>query len=320
VTNVPKQAELLCTASSLEELRRLADAGADAFLVGEAAFAARMAGEFGIEAIREAVAAMKPRGIRIYAAVNNLIDNASLPRLSSYIRELEQAGVDAVVFGDPAVLMAVKSEAPRLALHWNTEMTSTNYATANYWGRRGATRVVLARELNMEQILAFKAHCEIEVQVQVHGMTNIYHSKRSLVHSYLDHQEKSGREAELKGEGGDSGQDRGLYLVETERPNERYPIYEDANGTHIMSADDICMLEGLNELLEGGVDAVKIEGILKPIAYNEAVVRAYRQAMDAYYADPAGYAFRDEWLEPIQALQDPHRELSFGFFYKEQVY
>ena len=320
MTNDRKKAELLCTASSLEELYRLADAGADAFIVGEAAFAMRMAGEFGIGSIREAAAAMKPRGIRIYAAVNNLIDNAMLPGLSSYIRELEQAGADAVVFGDPAVLMSVKSEAPGLGLHWNTEMTSTNYATANYWGRRGATRVVLARELNMEQILAFKQHCEIEVQVQVHGMTNIYHSKRNLVHSYLDHQEKSGRQAELQGESDGPGKERGLYLIETERPDERYPIYEDANGTHIMSADDICMLEGLHELLEGGVDAVKIEGLLKPVAYNEAVVRAYRQAMDAYYADPAGYAFRDEWLDPIQALQDPHRELSFGFFYKEQVY
>jgi U32 family peptidase len=321
VTSDSRRAELLCTASSLEELSRLMDAGADAFIVGETAFAARMAGEFGIDAIREAVSMAKPRGVRIYAAVNNLIDNASLTKLPLYIRALEQAGVDAVVFGDPAVLMAVRSEAPGLGLHWNTEMTSTNHATANYWGRRGATRVVLARELNLEQILAIKSHCDIEVQVQVHGMTNIYHSKRSLVHSYLDHQRKSGMHTELLGGTGEAaGRDRGMYLIEAERPGERYPIYEDADGTHIMSADDICMLEGLHELLEGGVDAVKIEGLLKPAAYNEAVVRAYRQAIDAYYADPAGYAFRDEWLEPIQALQDPNRELSFGFFYKEQVY
>ncbi|HUC91363.1 MAG TPA: peptidase U32 family protein [Paenibacillus sp.] len=315
-----KRTELLTTAASMEELRRLAEAGADAFVVGESRYAVRMAGEFDLATIRSAVAFAKPRGVRIYAAVNNLIDNALLPGLPAYLRALEAAGVDAVVFGDPAVLTAARSEAPSLGLHWNAEMTSTNYATANYWGRRGATRVVLARELNMDQVLEFKANTELEVQVQVHGMTNIYHSKRSLIHSYAEHQERSGKPAELKEQAGGRGMESGLYLIEIERPDERYPIYEDENGTHMMSSDDICMLESLHELLEPGVDSVKIEGLLKPAAYNAAVVRAYRRVMDAYYADPAGYRFRDEWLDPIRELQDPHRELSFGFFYKEQVY
>jgi putative protease len=155
----------------------------------------------------------------------------------------------------------------------------------------------------------------LEVQVQVHGMTNIYHSKRSLLHNYLEHEGKTAADAGLG-----LGMGRGLTLVEQERPEERYPVYEDINGTHIMSSDDICMLENLHELMEHEIDSFKLEGLLKSAEYNETVIRCYRRVIDAYAADPQGYEFREEWLEPIRALQDPERELSFGFFYKEQVY
>lgn len=305
--------ELLATASSLEELARLIKAGADAFVIGESRYGTRLAGEFTREMMKEAVSLAHAEGARIYAAVNNIIDNALLPDLPDYVAFLHEAGADAIVFGDPAVLMAAKAHAPGMALHWNTEMTSTNYATAEYWARRGATRYVLARELNMEQIEDTKAKSNLEIQVQVHGMTNIYHSKRSLVHSYLEHKGDPGRipDAELE---------RGLYMMEADRPDERYPIYEDESGTHVMSSSDICMLENLQELLAVGVDSFKIEGIMKPIEYNERVVSVYRKAMDAYLADPAGYRFQEEWLDSIKELQDPKRELSYGFFYKEQVY
>ncbi|MFF2480476.1 peptidase U32 family protein [Paenibacillus sp. NPDC058071] len=308
-----KKPELLTTASSLAELEALADAGADAFVVGESRYGMRLPGEFDAAAIAQAVKLAEPRGVKIYASLNNLMDNTVLDSLPAYVRSLSEAGVSGIVFGDPAVLMTARAEAPHLPLHWNAEMTSTNYKTAEYWGRRGASRFVLARELNMDQIVEMKSATAMAVEVQVHGMTNIYHSKRNLVNSYMDHQQTSGRI-----EGIDSAS--GLYLTEAERPGERYPIFEDANGTHIMSADDVCMLENLHELMEAGVDSLKIEGMLKPLAYNEAVVRAYRHVIDAYCADPAGYRFDDEWLEPIRELQNPERELTFGFFYKEQVY
>ncbi|MFF2887080.1 peptidase U32 family protein [Paenibacillus sp. NPDC057967] len=305
--------ELLVTASSLEELSRLIAAGADAFVIGESRYGTRLAGEFSREMIKEAVSLAHAKDVRIYAAVNNIIDNAALEELPDYVAFLHEAGVDAIVFGDPAVLMAAKSHAPGMALHWNTEMTSTNFATAEYWARRGATRYVLARELNMEQIEDTKARSELEIQVQVHGMTNIYHSKRSLVHSYLEHKGDPERipDAEIE---------RGLYMMEADRPDERYPIFEDANGTHVMSSSDICMLENLHELLAVSVDSFKIEGIMKSVEYNERVVSVYRRAIDAYLADPEGYRFQEEWLDSIKEVQDPKRELSYGFFYKEQVY
>ncbi|MEF2248293.1 peptidase U32 family protein [Paenibacillus sp. IITD108] len=305
--------ELLCTAASLDEMKVLIEAGADAFVVGEARFGMRLAGEFSIGQMQEAAELAKKHRVKIYAALNNVIDNAALPLLDDYILALQRMQIDGVVFGDPAVLMAVRRMAPDLKLHWNAEMTSTNYSTANYWGKRGASRFVLARELNMEQIVEMKDHTDLEIQVQVHGMTNIYHSKRQLVQSYLDHHNNSDRLPS-------KAMEQGLYLTESERPGETYPIYEDINGTHIMSSDDICMLENLHELLDAKIDSFKVEGIMKSTAYNEAVVKAYRQVIDLYIASPEAYKFQEEWLEPIKALQDEKRELSFGFFFKEQVY
>ncbi|MBD2844541.1 U32 family peptidase [Paenibacillus sp. IB182496] len=308
--------ELLATAGSLAELERLIDAGADAFVLGEPRYAMRLPGAFDPQAMADACRLAHARGVRIYAAVNNLIDNKAADALDAYISGVARAGVDAIVFGDPAVLVQAKAQAPQLALHWSAEMTSTNYATADFWGRRGATRVVAARELNMEELLELKRKSALQVEVQVHGMTNIYHSKRSLLSSYADYRSRAGHGAAQL----ETGSERGLYLIEPERPEERFPIYEDAGGTHIMSADDICLLECLDELLEGGIDSFKIDGLLHSEAYNEAVVRAYRTAIDAYCADPAAYRFDESLLDGIRALQDPGRELSFGFMFKEQVY
>ncbi|MBU5442602.1 peptidase U32 family protein [Paenibacillus sp. MSJ-34] len=309
--------ELLTTAGSLAEVAAMIRAGADAVMIGEAKYGLRLAGEFKPEQIREAVREAHAHGAKIVAAVNNIMSNNVLNELPAYLAQLADAGVDAIQFGDPAVLTAAKQTAPNVKLHWNAEMTSTNYATAKFWGRRGASRVVLARELNMEQVLEAKSQLpDMEVQVQVHGMTNIYHSKRNLVGSYMEHRGAG----EAGGASANRGMDRGLFLIEAERQDEKYPVFEDENGTHIMSSEDLCMLENLHELMEGGIDSFKIEGLLKSTVYNETAVRAYRQAIDAYAADPAGYRFDPAWLAAIEKLQDPERELSYGFFYKEQVY
>ncbi|NWL87689.1 collagenase-like protease [Paenibacillus sp. 79R4] len=306
--------ELLVPAGSLAELQAYLDCGADAFLIGEDKFGMRLPGAFTPAEIAEAVRIAHERGAKIYVCINILMSNELLKDLPDYVKQLGAAGVDAVQFGDPSVLQTVKELAPQLKLHWNAEMTSTNYMTANYWGSKGASRVVLARELNMDEITEMQPHLQIESEVQVHGMTNIYHSKRSLVRSYMAHQ---GR---VIGENESVGMERGLFLIEAERQDEKFPIYEDRNGTHIMSSDDICILEDLHMLLGAGVDSLKIETILKPVSYNEAVIRIYRQAIDTYFTDPEAYEFEEAWIEKIREAQDPERELSFGFFYKEQVY
>lgn len=305
--------ELYISAGTAEEARRYVEAGADAVSVGEHRFGMRLSGEVLLDELSELIPWCHERGAKVYVIVNKIIDNELLAPLPDYLRHVQQLQADAVVFGDPAVLIAVRQAAPGLPLHWNSEMTSTNYETANYWGSKGSKRVVLARELNMDETLEIKSKLpHMEVQVQVHGITNIYHSKRSLVTNYEDHQGRS--------EGASKGLKDGLFLIEQERKDERYPLYEDENGTHIMSSDDICMLDNLNELIEGNIESLKIEGLLKSPEYNEAVIKGYRQAIDAFCSDPEGYKFDEQWLDAIRELQDPRRELTYGFFYKEQVY
>lgn len=305
--------ELLIGAGSMDEIAAYVGAGANAVSFGEERFGMRLPGDIPEDRIGEAIRLAHAKGAKAYVVCNGILHNGVLPALPGYLQTVAEAGADAVVFGDPAVLIALRQAGVKLPLHWNAEMTSTNYVTANYWVGKGATRVFLARELNLDEVIEIKRHVHAEVQVQVHGMTNIYHSKRTLLTNYWQHQ---GRR--LDGERLDAG--RKLVLVEEERREEKYPVYEDANGTHVMSADDICMLESLHELMEVGIDSFRIEGLLKTVEYNVAVLRGYRQAIDAYAADPHGYSFDESWLAPIRRLQDPGRELSFGFFYKEQVY
>ncbi|WP_018884724.1 peptidase U32 family protein [Paenibacillus massiliensis] len=308
-----KKPELLVTAATPQEARQLLEAGADALLIGDDRFGMRLPGSFTLEQIKETVDEAHKRNGKVYVSMSNLMTNDLLQSIPTYIEKLAEYGVDAIEFNDPSVLAAAREHAPNIRLFWNAEMTSTNYATANYWGEKGASRVVLARELNMDEITGMIPHLQIEAQVQVHGMTNIYHSKRSLVASYMKHQNRP--------VDGNLGMDRGLFLIETdERPDQKFPIYEDVNGTHIMSSDDICIIEDLHIMMEAGVHSFKIEGLMKSLAYNCAAVKAYRQAIDAYAADADSYAFDESWLDEVRRLQDPERELSFGFFYKEQVY
>jgi putative protease len=305
--------ELVTTASSLEELRKVIEAGADAVIIGEQRYGMRLSGEFPLGMIHQAVAIAHDQGAKVYVSVDNLMNNEVIKGLPDYLRALSEYQVDAIIFGDPAVLQVHKHIQSDLALHWSTEMTATNYATANFWADRGAKRVVAPRELNMEEIIEYRRHCTIEVQVQVHGLTNIYHSLRHLVGSYLERQS-------IPYESSSYGIDKGLYLIEEERQELIHPVYEDHNGTHIMSADDICMLENLPELIDSGTQSFKIEGLLKSTPYQIAVVHAYRSAIDQYISNPSGYVEDPDWLASIQQLQDPRRELTFGFFYKEQVY
>lgn len=308
-----KQHELMVTVGSLQECSAYIDAGASELLIGDAIYGLRMPGVLTEAEIREAVRMGQARNAKVIVSMTNVMTNDMLRLLPDYILFLKDAGVYAVEYSDPSVLAAVKTYAPSIRLHWNAEMMSTNYATANYWGRKGAVRVAAAKELSMDEILDLKRNLEIEAQIQVHGMTNIYHSKRKLVQSYMMHQ---GRPVH----GGSLDKERGLFLVEADRAQEKFPIFEDIHGTHIMSSDDICILEDLHLLLQAGIDSFKIEGFMKPLRYNAAVVHAYRTAIDAYVMNPAGYQFREEWLDRIRELQDPQRELTFGFFYKEQVY
>ncbi|WP_044339566.1 peptidase U32 family protein [Rossellomorea aquimaris] len=308
-----KKPELLVTPVSVSDIEALALAGADAFMIGEQRYGLRLAGEFSREDVAEAIKAAHKHGRKVYVAMNALFHNDKISELDDYIAFLQEAGADAIVFGDPAVLMAAREVAPDMLLHWNTETTATNWYTCNYWGRKGAKRAVLARELSMDSIVEMKENAEVEIEVQVHGMTCMFQSKRSLLGNYFEYRGKA-MEIENRKE------QRNMFLHDEERHN-KYPIYEDENGTHIMSPNDMCIVDELGEMIEAGIDSFKIDGVLKSSDYILEVTKLYRKAIDLCVEDEDQYEEKkDDLLEEAKNLQPENRPLDTGFFFKETVY
>ncbi|MGD6774428.1 peptidase U32 family protein [Sutcliffiella horikoshii] len=307
-----KKPELLVTPLDLTNLRDLIDAGADAFVIGEERYGLRLAGEFKKDEVKAAIDLAHENGKKVYVAMNALFHNEKVEELSDYLQFLNEAGADSVIFGDPAVLMAAKEVAPNMPLHWNTETTATNYYTCNYWGRKGSKRAVLARELNMDAIVEVKENAEVEIEVQVHGMTCMFQSKRSLLGHYFEYQ---GKQMEVE-----KGKERAMLLHDKERSN-KYPVYEDENGTHIMSPNDMCIIDELEEMMDAEVDSFKIDGVLQTPEYIVEVTKRYRKAIDLCADDREAYEdIKEELLNQMEELQQDHRPLDTGFFFKETVY
>jgi len=308
-----KKPELLVTPTAVSEIESLLQAGATAVMVGEQRYGLRLAGEFKREDIVEAVNIAHQHNAKVYVAMNGLFHNDKIAELNEYILFLKEACVDAIVFGDPAVLMAVRETAPEMKMHWSTETTGTNWYSCNYWGRKGAKRAVLARELSMDSIIDIKEKAEVEIEVQVHGMTCMFQSKRSLLGNYFEYQ---GKVMEIE----NRKVEKDMFLLDNER-NNKYPIFEDENGTHIMSPNDMCIIDELSEMIDAEVDVFKIDGVLKSPQYILEVTKKYRQAIDLCVDDREEYEnIKDDLLEEIESLQPINRPLDTGFFFKETVY
>ncbi|MBM4762380.1 peptidase U32 family protein [Bacillus sp. B15-48] len=308
-----KKPEILLTPTNVEDILPLIEAGADAFIVGEQKFGLRLAGEFNREEVKKAVDVAHSKGKKVYVAMNAIFHNDRVQLLNDYLAFLQEINVDAVVFGDPAVLMAAKESAPNMKLHWNTETTATNWYHCNYWGRKGASRAILAREISMEEIIEMKENAEVEIEVQVHGMTCMFQSKRSLLGNYFLYQ---GKAMEIE----NRKQQKNMILHDKER-NNKYPIFEDENGTHIMSPNDICIIDELQEMIEAGVDSFKIDGILKDRDYLVSVTKLYREAIDLVVENLDEYEdVKDDLLSKVEQIQPPNRPIDTGFFFKETVY
>lgn len=308
-----KKPELLVTPTSVSDIEPLAKAGADAMIIGEQKYGLRLAGEFSREDVKKSTEIAHQYNKKIYVAMNAIFHNESVESLADYITFLKDVHVDAIVFGDAAVLMTVKEIAPDMKLHWNTETTATNWFTCNYWGRKGAKRSVLARELSYEAIEEIKEHAEVEIEVQVHGMTCMFQSKRSLIGNYFEYQ---GRNLEIE----KKKYEKNMFLYDKER-NNKYPVFEDRNGTQIMSPKDICIIDELETLIDAQIDSFKIDGVLKDSAYLIEVTKKYRKAIDLCVDDREGYdQVKDELYKEIEMMQPVNRPLDTGFFYKETVY
>lgn len=303
--------ELLLTPTSVDDIIPLSEAGADSFVIGEERFGLRLAGEFSMEDVKKAIQLAHSKNKKVYVAMTGLFHNDKVDEVEQYLKFVHEAGADAVLFGDPAIIMARKTLGIDIPLHWDPHTLATNWYTCNYWGKKGAKRAVLSKELSMDEIIEIKENAEVEVEVQIHGMTCMFQSRRPLVHNYFEYQGKKLKVEEEKGN---------LYLFDPDRDN-YYPVFEDSNGTHIMSPNDMCIIDELQELVEAGIDCFKIDGILKSPEYLIEVTKLYRKAIDLCVTDVDEYEdIADELLERIEEIQPESRPLDTGFFFKETVY
>ena len=303
-----EKVELLAPAGDLERLKVAFEYGADAVYLGGEQFGMRTAAKnFTIEDIKEGADFAHERGKKVFVTVNIIPHNEDFEGFEDYLRDLESAGVDALIASDPGVIDLIKSTIPNMEIHLSTQANTTNYRSANFWYKQGVKRVVVAREMSFKEIKEIRENIpkEMDIEAFMHGAMCISYSGRCLISNYM-----TGRDANR---GSCAQSCRWKYsLVEEKRPGEYFPIYEDERGTFFFNSKDLCMIEYIPELIESGITSLKIEGRMKTAYYVATVVRAYRMAIDAYYKDPENWKFNPIWLEELK--KGSHRHFTTGFY------
>ncbi len=302
--------ELLIPASSLEVLKTAVVYGADAVYIGGEAFGLRAkAKNFSMEDMREGIAFAHAHDVKVYVTANILAHNKDLEGVREYFRELKEIHPDALIIADPGVFMIAKEVCPEIERHISTQANNTNYGTYQFWYQLGASRVVSARELSLEEIRELRANIpdELEIETFVHGAMCISYSGRCLLSNYF-----TGRDAN---QGACTHPCRWKYaVVEEKRPGEYLPVYENERGTYIFNSKDLCMIEHIPELIGAGIDSMKIEGRMKTALYVATVARTYRKAIDDYQQDPGLYEKNMPWyLDQISNCT--YRKFTTGFFF-----
>jgi len=293
-----KQAELLLPAGDLDKLKTAFCFGADAVYVGGKEYSLRAAAaNLSLSEINEGLIFAHERGKQLYVAVNILAHNRDLQGLPAYLERLAQIAVDGLIVSDLGVMRLARQYAPHIPITVSTQANISNYEAAAFFKELGAQRLVLARELSLDEILEIKEKVDVELEVFVHGAMCVSYSGRCLLSHYM-----TGRNAN---NGECAHPCRYQYqLVEEKRPQEFYPIEEDERGSYILNSRDLCLLPHLPQLMEAGIDSFKVEGRMKSSLYVAAVTRVYRQALDVYYESGSAYPetqLRD-WMEELQAV------------------
>ena len=304
-----KKIELLAPAGDIEKLKIAVDYGADAVYFGGEMFSLRAgAGNLTVEEIREGVAYAHERSVKCHMTLNIFAHNEDIEPLREYLYSIKDIPIDAFIVSDPGVICMVKKIIPDAELHLSTQANMTNYMTARFWYEQGLKRLVLARELTMNEIRQVRDMIpeDMEIEAFVHGAMCISYSGRCLLSNFMiDRDANRGQCAHPC---------RWKYkLVEEKRPGEYYPVEEDGRGTYILNSKDLCMLEHIPELVQAGISSVKIEGRMKSVFYVATIVSAYRRAIDAYYKDPENYEYDPEWMRELKKAS--HREFTTGFYF-----
>jgi len=301
-----KKPEVLAPAGDMERLKMAIAYGADAVYLAGTDFGMRaFAGNFTHEELRQAVEYAHQRGVKTYCTINTMPRNDEIARMPEHLEFLNDVGVDAVVVADMGAFNLAGKYAPNCDRHISTQASICNYETAKAWHALGATRIVLARELSLEEIRTIreKGPEDLEIETFVHGAMCVSYSGRCLLSNYM-----TGRDSSR---GACAQPCRYQYaLMEEKRPGEYFPVEEDEQGTYILNSRDMCMIDHLDDLWDAGVSSLKIEGRAKSAYYAAIVTGAYRHCMDDV---AAGRPIDPIWRDEVNHVS--HRPYSTGFYY-----
>lgn len=306
-----KRIELLAPAGDMEKLKTAIHFGADAVYVAGKNYGLRaMSANFTNEELEQAVKMVHKLGKKIYVTLNIYAKEADFNGLAEYVRYLESIDVDAVLVSDLGIFEIVKQTAPKLQIHISTQANTTNKYSAAMYQKLGASRVVLARELTIDDIKAIHKHNpKLELEAFVHGAMCISYSGRCLLSNYL-----TGRDSN-HGECVQACRWK-YFITEENRPDQHMEIQEDEKGTYIMNSKDLCLIEYIDQIIDAGVASLKIEGRMKSPYYVATVVNAYRRAIDIYYQtrnENKTYKVPSSLLKELKKAS--HRDYTTGFMF-----
>ncbi len=301
-----KKPELLAPAGDMEKLKMAVAYGADAVYLAGTTFGMRsFAGNFTDEELAAAVRYAHDRGVKVHVTVNTMPRSGEVDALPAHLEHLDASGVDALIIADLGAFTMAGKYAPHCERHISTQQSIANYATAQSWFDLGAKRVVLARELSLEEIAEIRRRTDpkLEIETFCHGAQCVSYSGRCLLSNYM-----TGRDANR---GACAQPCRYQYaLVEEKRPGEYFPVFEDETGTYIMNSRDMCMIDHLDDIMKVGIDCIKIEGRAKSAYYAAIVTGAYRHVLDDVHA---GRDIDPVWRDEVEHVS--HRHYATGFYY-----
>ncbi len=305
-----KKPELLVPAGNMEVLRTAIRYGADAVYIGGEAFGLRAkAKNFTMGEMADGISFAHEQGVKVYVTANILAHNEDLPEIRRYFEELKGLGPDALIISDPGVFTMAREILPETEIHVSTQANNTNYGTFRFWHGLGAKRVVSARELSLSEIKEIRENIpeKMEIETFIHGAMCISYSGRCLLSNYF-----TSRDANR---GACTHPCRWKYAVmEETRPGEYLPVYENERGTFLFNSKDLCMIEHIPDLLDAGIDSMKIEGRMKTALYVAVVARTYRKAIDDCFYSEERYKNHVEWYKS-EIGKCTTRPFTTGFFY-----
>lgn len=302
--------EVLSPAGDMERLIAALDYGADAVYLGGQSFGMRASpSNFSEEELHKAVEISHSRGVKVYLTCNTLPRNNEISQFDKFIKTAQDCKIDAVIANDIGVLSLIKKYTPDMEIHISTQAGIVNYVTAQEFYNMGAKRVVLARELSIEEIAEIREKCskEMDIECFVHGAMCVSFSGRCLLSNYLVNRDANRGECAQPCRWG-------YHLMEEKRSNEFYPIFEDEKGTYILNAKDMCMLDNIDKLIQAGVNSLKIEGRAKSSYYVSVITNAYRMAVDHLRSNHDKSFELPQWIKD-EVFKVSHRAYCTGFFF-----